>query len=58
MTIGMLVVFGLFAALFITVIVVVGLYAMPQDVLDVFCFLLLLAICVGIVVSVIALKGV
>lgn len=57
MIIGMLVVFGLFAALFVTVIVV-GLYAMPQDVQDFLCFLLLLAICVGIVVSVIALNGV
>lgn len=57
MIIGMLIVFGLFAALLITVIVV-GLYAIPQDVQDVFCFLFLLAICVGIVVSVIALKGV
>ena len=53
----MLIVFGLFVALLVAV-TVVGLYALPQDVQDVVCFLSMLVFCVGIVVSVVALKGV
>lgn len=48
MMIVMLVILGLFVALFVTV-TVVSLCVMPQDVQDVFCFLVMLAVGVAVV---------